>query len=98
MHNAESHTDIDILTANLEHYLRGAINAMFYTASALPRVRSAEEAFVRYHFMYDNLVKELEPTFGVTKTNEIATIENQIQNGGIIPSDAKVIEWLKLHV
>lgn len=98
VHNAESHTDIDILTANLEHYLRGAINAMFYTASALPRVRSAEEAFVRYHFMYDNLVKELEPTFGVTKTNEIATIENQIQNGGIIPSDAKVIEWLKLHV
>lgn len=97
VHNAESHTDIDILTANLEHYLRGAINAMFYTVSALPKIRSPEEAFVRYHFMYDNLVKELEPTFGQSKA-DAKIIENQIGNGGTTPSDARVIEWLRLHV
>ena len=47
--------------------------------------------------MYDNLVKELEPTFGQSKT-DAKTIENQIGNGGTTPSDAGVIEWLKLHV
>lgn len=98
VHNADSSPYIDILTANLEHYLRGVINAMFYTASAIPKIRSPEEAFVRYHFMYDSLVKELEPTYGVTKDSEIKSINNQIGNGGITPSDDKVVEWLKLHV
>ncbi|WP_272668726.1 hypothetical protein [Providencia sp. PROV145] len=97
VHNAESSADIDILTANLEHYLRGTINAMFYTAGTLPKVRSPEEAFVRYHFMYDSLIKELEPTYGLTKESDIRKTENEINNGGIIPSDKKVIAWLQLH-
>ena len=96
VHNAESSADIDILTANLEHYLRGTINAMFYTAGMLPKVRSPEEAFIRYHFMYNALIKELDPTYGA-KPKSIDGIQKKIDDKTIIPSDTKMIKWLELH-
>ncbi|ATV43087.1 hypothetical protein [Pectobacterium brasiliense] len=61
VHNAESNPNITFLTSNLEHYLRGTINAMYYIALLLPGVSSPEEIFVRCNFLFksiqDNLVR-----------------------------------------
>ncbi|WP_240356069.1 hypothetical protein [Pectobacterium polaris] len=61
VHNAESNPNIAFLTSNLEHYLRGTINAMYYIALLLPSVSSPEEIFVRCNFLFksiqDNLVR-----------------------------------------
>ncbi|EKN3395734.1 hypothetical protein ACQIBV_004704 [Yersinia enterocolitica] len=96
VHNAESSPHIDLLTANLEHYLRGTINAMFYTASMLPVVRSPEETFIRYQYLYETILKELEPTHGA-KDNKKAAIRALIAQNTIIRSDNALIAWLKLH-
>lgn len=96
VHNAESSPYIEMLTANLEHYLRGTINAMFYMASTLPRVSSSEEAFIRYHHMFEKMIIDLEPTHGA-KQNKIAGINKQIEEGQIVTSDSVLVNWLKLH-
>ncbi|WP_241392024.1 hypothetical protein [Serratia entomophila] len=96
VHNAGSSPYIQFLTVNLEHYLRGTINAMFYTASMFPVVRSPEEAFQRYLHMYEMLVKELEPTFGFS-LKEHPSVESSIGQNKIIPTDSKLKAWLKLH-
>lgn len=96
VHNAESSPYIEMLTANLEHYLRGTINAMFYMASTLPRVSSSEEAFIRYHHMFEKMIVDLEPTHGA-KHNKIDGINKQIGEGQIVTSDAVLVKWLKLH-
>lgn len=96
VHNAESSPYIEMLTANLEHYLRGTINAMFYMASTLPRVSSSEEAFIRYHHMFEKMIVDLEPTHGA-KHNKIEGINKQIGEGQIVTSDAVLVKWLKLH-
>ncbi|WP_337048135.1 hypothetical protein [Serratia liquefaciens] len=96
VHNAGSSPYIQFLTVNLEHYLRGTINAMFYTASMFPVVRSPEEAFQRYLHMYEMLVKELEPTFGFS-LKEHPSVESSIGQNKIIPTDSMLKAWLKLH-
>ncbi|MEG0057684.1 hypothetical protein [Hafnia sp.] len=96
IHNADSSPYIQFLTANLEHYLRGTINAMFYTASMLPVVRSPEEAFQRYLHMYDMLVSELEPKYGIPE-KEHAGVDSLVVQNKIIPSDSMLKSWLKLH-
>lgn len=97
VHNAESSMYIDFLTANLEHYLRGTINAMFYMASTLPKVSSPEEAFIRYHHMYETMLKNLEPTYRVTKQAKINEINGKLGNGGMVTKDDELVKWLKLH-
>ncbi|MFI7974404.1 hypothetical protein [Serratia marcescens] len=96
VHNAGSSPYIQFLTVNLEHYLRGTINAMFYTASMFPVVRSPEEAFQRYLHMYGMLVNELEPTFGIPP-GEHRGVESSIEQNKITPSDPILKAWLKLH-
>jgi hypothetical protein len=68
---------------------------MFYTASMLPVIRSPEEAFQRYLHMYEILVNELEPTFGIP--GEHRSIESLIGQNKITPADSKLKAWLKLH-
>lgn len=81
---------------NLEHYLRGMINAMFYTASMLPVIHSPEEAFQRYLHMYEMLVNELEPTFAISP-GEHRSVESLLVQNKITPADSKIKAWLKLH-
>lgn len=96
IHNADSSPYFDFLNANLEHYLRGTINAMYYTASMLEVVKSPEEAFQRYLHLFSLLVRQLEPTFDVPPA-EHKSIEASIAQGRITPSDTILREWLKLH-
>lgn len=96
IHNADSSPYFDLLNSNLVHYLRGSINAMYYTAEMLDVVSSPEEAFQRYLHFYRLLAQELEPTFDADP-NDKKTIENYIKDGHITPSDSKLKQWLSLH-
>lgn len=84
VHNAESHPHIILLTANLEHYLRATINAMYYTAAHIPSVRSPEEIFTRCNYMFKNIQNCLLPPEVKGKTTPIG-------------SDESLIKWLELH-
>ncbi|MBV6819929.1 hypothetical protein KWG64_18455 [Rahnella sp. PD12R] len=59
VHNAESNPNINFLTSNLEHYLRGTINAMYYMALLLPSISSPEEIFIRCNFMFKSMQENL---------------------------------------
>lgn len=96
IHNADSSLYFDFLNANLVHYLRGSINAMYYTAEMLRIVSSPEEAFQRYLHFYTLLVKELEPTFEA-EPSDLNSIKSYINQGHIVPSDIKLKEWITLH-
>lgn len=97
IHNAESSLYIDYLTANLEHYLRGTLNAMYYTFMAIPIVRSPEESFRRFLHFHIRIVKQLEPSYKLD-ANEKKAIEPKISKGEISPDDSLLCEWLRLHI
>lgn len=84
VHNAESNPHISLLTANLEHYLRATINAMYYTAAHIPSVTSPEEIFTRCNYMFKNIQNSLLPPEVKGKAKPVA-------------SDKSLVEWLELH-
>lgn len=84
VHNAESNPLISLLTANLEHYLRATINAMYYTAAHIPSVTSPEEIFTRCNYMFKNIQNSLLPPAVKGKVTPIA-------------NDEGLIKWLELH-
>lgn len=95
-HNAESNPYITFLTANLEHYLRGTISAMFYTSSMIETVNSPESAFQRYLDFYKMAINELEPTYLIDK-KEHAAIEGKILKNQLAPKDELLSTWINLH-
>lgn len=95
-HNAESNPHIVFLTANLEHYLRGTITAMFYTSTMIETVDSPESAYQRYLDMYEMSVHQLEPTYS-REEKEHKEINGNIIKGKIIPNDSLLQDWIKLH-
>ncbi|EMH4109481.1 hypothetical protein I5L21_15195 [Serratia liquefaciens] len=97
VHNAGTSPHIDLLTVNLEHYLRGTINAMFYTASMNPTVNSPEEAFTRCQFISEGIFKELNPVWGITERKAKDKIEAGIKSGAITRSDSRLRDWLAAH-
>ncbi|HGW5369696.1 hypothetical protein JJQ32_05810 [Enterobacter hormaechei] len=84
VHNAESNPHISLLTANLEHYLRATINAMYYTAAHIPSVTSPEEIFTRCIYMFKNIQNSLLPP----------EVKGKATPDG---SDESLIKWLELH-
>ncbi|HAV1236036.1 TPA: hypothetical protein JGU28_000661 [Salmonella enterica] len=97
VHNAETNPRISLLTVNLEHYLRGTINALFYTVFICPSVSSPEEAFIRYQFMLENIMRELDPTYGITHGNTLKKIKEDLKDNKIIRKTDSLIAWLTLH-
>lgn len=95
-HNAEFNHYIVFLNANLEQYLRGTINAMFYTSASTATVNSPESAFQCYLDMYKITVNELESTYD-RDSNEHAAIKGKILKGEMIPKDNMLQEWISLH-
>lgn len=95
-HNAESNPYIVFLTANLEHYLRGTINAMFYASTMTDAIDSPESAFQRYLDMHEVALRSLEPTYGIEE-KEHNLIKGMIFRGEITPNDELLRDWIKLH-
>lgn len=95
-HNAESNPYIKFLTANLEHYLRGTITAMFYTSSMIGSVNSPESSFQRYLDFYEVALNQLEPTYARDE-KEHKQIDNNVKASNIVPADDELQKWIALH-
>ncbi|MBY4890723.1 hypothetical protein K5Y32_22605 [Pantoea sp. DY-15] len=97
VHNAGTSPHIELLTVNLEHYLRGTINAMFYTATLNPTINTAEEAFTRCQYIAESICRELNPTWGILERKTKESVESDLKAGKITRTDACLLTWLKAH-
>lgn len=97
VHNAGTSPHIDLLTVNLEHYLRATISALFNIVVIHPSVSTAEEAFTRCQFTAESVFRELNPLHEITEKKAIAAIEKKMIEGTISRSDARLIAWLNAH-
>ena len=97
VHNAGTSPHIDLLTVNLEHYLRATISALFNIVVIHPTVSTAEEAFTRCQFTSESVFRELNPLHGITEKKVYTAIDNQLKNGTLSRSDARLIAWLNAH-
>jgi hypothetical protein len=97
VHNAGTSPHIELLTVNLEHYLRATISALFHIVVIHPTVSTAEEAFTRCQFTADSVFKELNPLWGITERKAIAAIQKQLDDRNISRSDTRLINWLNAH-
>ncbi|UAN63369.1 hypothetical protein [Serratia sp. JSRIV006] len=95
-HNAQTSPYIEFLTVNLEHYLRGSINALYYTSSMLPVIRSPEEAFQRYIHFYELTINQMVPYFGMDGS-EKKKVEAEMKKNMHPSVDTLLIKWLSLH-
>lgn len=104
VHNASVQDRLEMLVANLEHYLRATLNAMIYMMNDAHSISSPEEALNRYQHKYNGIIGNLDPSSllsGNKKTQKIKDIENQMRQDnadfGSIGNDTKLIEWLSMH-
>ncbi|MDA5473521.1 hypothetical protein [Yersinia kristensenii] len=97
VHNAGTSPHIDLLTVNLEHYLRATISALFNVVVIHPTVSSAEEAFTRCQFTAESVFRELNPLHEITEKKAVAAIEKQLNERTLSRSDTCLIAWLNAH-
>ncbi|MDE1250284.1 hypothetical protein MCT08_11825 [Vibrio aestuarianus] len=104
VHNASVQDRLEMLVVNLEHYLRGTLNAMIYMMSDAQSISSPEEAFNRYQHKYNEIIGSLDPSSmlgGRKKEQKIKDLENQLRqenpNFERIGNDDKLLEWLSMH-
>lgn len=97
VHNAGTSPHIELLTVNLEHYLRATISALFNIVVIHHTVSSAEEAFTRCQYTVESIFKELNPLWGITEKKSITDIVKNITEGKIYRSDTLLIAWLEAH-
>lgn len=104
VHNASVQDRLEMLVVNLEHYLRGTLNAMIYMMNDAHSISSPEEAFNRYQHKYNEIIGDLDPSSllsGNKKEQKRKDIENQMRqpnaNLGSIGNDDKLLEWLSMH-
>lgn len=97
VHNAGTSPHIQLLTVNLEHYLRGTINAMFYIASIHKSVKTAEEAFTRCQHTAESVCREMNPLRGITEKKPKDKIEKELRDGGLVKKDKLLKAWLRAH-
>lgn len=104
VHNASVQDRLEMLVVNLEHYLRGTLNAMIYMMNDAHSISSPEEAFNRYQHKYNEIIGNLDPSSLLSsnkKAQKIKDIENQMRqpnaNLGRIGNDDKLLKWLSMH-
>lgn len=96
VHNASVQDRIEMLVVNLEHYLRGTLNAMVYMMNNAPSISSPEEAFNRYQYKSNTILGQLDPSFPLAERKKEAKMK-EINNGNVRLSDEKLVEWLVMH-
>lgn len=97
VHNASKHERLDMLVVNLEHYLRGTLNAMVYTMNDAPCISSPEEAFNRYQHLSNEILAELDPSFPLANKKQ-ESMRKEITNGTKLLNDTKLAQWLTMHI
>ncbi|MBJ9260650.1 hypothetical protein I5495_25320 [Citrobacter amalonaticus] len=97
VHNAGTSPHIELLTVNLEHYLRTTISALFHIAALHPTIRTAEEAFTRCQFTSESVLKELNPLWGIVERKVQDEIKGKIERGELRRGDTCLLAWLEAH-
>lgn len=97
VHNAGTSPHIELLTVNLEHYLRATIGALFSIVVVHPTVSSAEEAFTRCQFTSESVIKELNPYWKVVEKKAISDLDKALSEGRISRGDTLLVKWLDAH-
>lgn len=97
VHNAGTSPHIELLTVNLEHYLRATIGALFSIVVVHPTVCSAEEAFTRCQFTSESVIKELNPYWKVVEKKAISELDKALSEGRISRGDTLLVKWLDAH-
>jgi hypothetical protein len=85
-----------MLVVNLEHYLRGTLNAMVYMMKVAPSISSPEEAFNRYQHQSDEILAELDPSYPLSGRKR-ESVKKEIDNGSRQLNDTKLVQWLTMH-
>ncbi|MEN4541291.1 hypothetical protein ABEG79_22695 [Pantoea agglomerans] len=98
VHNAGTSPHIELLTVNLEHYLRATIGALFSIVVVHPTVSSAEEAFTRCQFTSESVLKELNPLWKIEEKKTISALEKGLREGTIFRGDTLLLKWLDAHI
>lgn len=97
VHNAGTSPHIELLTVNLEHYLRATISALFHIAVLHETVSTAEEAFTRCQFTAESVFKELNPIWQIVEKKPREAIEKKMSEGVIQRTDSRLLMWLQAH-
>lgn len=93
VHNAHTTDRLELLTVNLEHYLRSTINSMVAIMESSSTIEQPSEALVRYRFMFEEILGEMDPSFLLTNFNKKEGKRKEIGNT-VHPTDFKLKEWL----
>lgn len=67
VHNALSYPVLNLLSLNLQHYLRSCINSVFEILEETPSMTNVSEAFLRFNFDKENAMIDLNPDHGNEK-------------------------------
>lgn len=97
VHNAGTSPHIELLTVNLEHYLRATISALFHIAALHPTISTAEEAFTRCQFTAESICRELNPLWGITERKVKEDLQRKLEQGHVSRSDSRLVAWLEAH-
>ncbi|WP_273866261.1 hypothetical protein [Serratia ureilytica] len=95
--NAGTSPHIDLLTVNLEHYLRATISALFNIVVIHSTASTAEETFTRCQFTAESVFKELNPLHGITEKKTVVAIKKKLIDDTIARQDARLVAWLDAH-
>ena len=96
IHNADKIKSLELLCANLEHYLKICLNSMIDLMYRIPTIKSADECFVRYRDIVDSTKLQLNPALKKPIGNKR---NNYVKNNSksLSYSDELLMEIIKLH-
>ena len=97
VHRADQIDNLDMLCANLEHYLRICLNSMIDLMVSVNSIRTPEESFLRYHRLMRKAKLELYPPLakqlGEKRQKAITNYNSQTNPG----SDITLIKLITFH-
>lgn len=97
VHKADKVLGLELLCANLEHYLKICLNSMIDLMSSIPTIRTPEECFIRYDNLITKTKIELNPALRKNNGAERdKLLKKQAQNPPKY-SDTNLIKLIELH-
>lgn len=90
VHDAGKIDGLELLCANLEHYLKGSLNTMLEIMGSKPTIATPKEFFIRYTDLVKEVKLELNPAFKNKKSEDKLISENYNNND-------KLFRLIELH-